>query len=609
MICENLQEFVALLERNNELIRVKVSVNPYLEITEITERMAKSPGGGKALLFEKVQGSDFSVLTNAFGSKKRLFLAFGGQTPDEIGKRLAQLLRRRPPETLLEKWQMLKAARGVNQFIPRKKTKRVPCQEIVLKENEVDLYRLPILHCWPKDAGPFITLPLVFTKSLSSPWTNVGMYRLQVFDKNTLGMHWHIHKDGAHIFSEYEKAGKLMEVAVAIGCDPVLTYAATSPLMPGMDEFFLAGFIRRKPVKIVPATGVNLFVPAEAEFILEGYIDPKESRLEGPFGDHTGYYTPADYYPVFHVKTITHRRKAIYATTVVGRPPMEDCYLGYATERIFLPLIQLLLPEIKDYRFPWEGVFHNLVIVAINKTYPGQAAKVMHGLWGLGQLSHTKIICVVDGETDLNDSVSLMKRILSSIDLEEDLYFTKGNLDALDHAANWPCFGGKLGIDATERLTTEPPRKNKNVKVESCLDKLSLMDNCFREVKVLFSDLPLAVYLFRVKKGEGKELHKMREVFWEKGIIKKGIVVFLDEEVNLADASYLLWKILGNIDPIRDISLKGNVLFVDATKKTSFNGYLRSWPEEVQGDPVVSRRVEAKLAEMSIPYLSGIGVK
>ena len=362
----NLGEFIARLEDEGELIRIKERVSPVLEITEFADRFSKSPNGGKALLFEDVEGSAFPVLINAFGSMKRISLALGSD-PDSLASRLEDILEQGPPGTIMEKLRLIPKAYSWSRFFPgTSRMKSPPCQEVVLTGSDVDLFSLPILKCWPKDGGRFVTLPVVISKGLSDSKRNVGMYRMQIYDRNTTGMHWHIHKDGSHHFHEYKKADRRMQLAVAIGTDPAVTYAATAPMPRGIDEMILAGFIRQESVPMVKGITVDIEVPAEAEFILEGYVDPEETRIEGPFGDHTGYYSLEDEYPVFHVTAITHRKNPVYSATVVGRPPMEDCYLALATERLFLPLIKKVMPEIKDYHLPLEGVFHNIVFVAID---------------------------------------------------------------------------------------------------------------------------------------------------------------------------------------------------------------------------------------------------
>ena len=403
---------------NGELKTISHPVSAVLEISKLTDAESKSPRGGKALYFEKVKDSPFPVATNLFGSSRRICLALGVDNLEHLGDRIREIIHMSPPKDLRDMLGMLTTAFSVSRFFPRKSRAKVPpCQQVVLKGDDINLFDLPILHCWPQDAGRFITLPLVITRSLSTGKRNVGMYRMQVFDRQTTGMHWHIHKDGSNYFNEYRKAGKRMPVAVAIGADPATIYAATAPMPRNVDEMILAGFIRNAPVAMTRCLTCDLEVPAEAEFILEGYVDPDELRREGPFGDHTGYYSLADDYPVFHVTAITHRKSPVYCATLVGRPPMEDCYLAKATERLFLPLLQTVFPEITDYWLPWEGVFHNIVIVSIKKEYPRHAQKVISGLWGQGQMSFCKAIIVVDETVDPKDPDQVMQRLVDNFDL------------------------------------------------------------------------------------------------------------------------------------------------------------------------------------------------
>jgi len=446
---QDLREFIKALEKKRLLQRVKAEVDPKLEITEITDRVCKS--GGPALLFENVKGYDMPVLTNAFGSLKRMAMALNTDNLDETGKELLNYLQ--PPElpnSLMDKLKVLPKLAQISSFLP-KKVKSGPCKEVINKENP-SLKKLPVLTCWPLDGGPFITLPLVFTKDPETGRRNVGMYRMQVFDERTTGMHWHIHKGAAE---HYRKKGEKMPVAVALGGDPASIYSATAPLPPGIDEMLFAGFLRKEPVEMVPCETVDLEVPARSEIVLEGYVDPVEKRVEGPFGDHTGYYSLADEYPVFHLTCITHRKNPIYPATIVGRPPMEDAYMGKATERIFLPLMQLQLPEIRDINMPPEGVFHNCVIVSIKKTYPGQAQKVMCALWGMGLMMLAKLIIVVDHDVDVQNLSEVMWRVFNNIDPERDTTVVKGPLDALDHSSPLPHYGSKMGIDATRKWPSE----------------------------------------------------------------------------------------------------------------------------------------------------------
>lgn len=604
---KNLGDFIRVLEAKRELIRIKAPVSSRFEIAEITDRVSKSEGGGKALLFERVYDSSFPVLTNAFGSEKRLALSLGGETPDQIGERIGKLLNPELPGTLKDKFRLLKQAFGLSRCLPRVvKMARPPCQEVILRGEKVDLAKLPILFSWPHDAGPFITFPVVLTKSLTTGKRNAGMYRLQVFDRNTTGMHWHPHKDGARFFREYERAGKKMEAAAAIGTDPAITYAATAPMPPGVEEMLLAGFIRRKSVKLVPAVTVDLEVPAEAEIILEGYINPGERRLEGPFGDHTGYYSLPDLYPVFHVTAITHRKNAIYSATVVGRPPMEDCYLALATERIFLPLLRTVMPEIRNYRLPWEGVFHNIAVVAIDKEYPGHAWKVIHGLWGSGQMSLCKAIVVVDGDAPLHDGTALLKNILSRIDLDRDVLITEGILDALDHASPRPIFGGKIGLDATNPIDGETPRKETAIdegiiSEEGILKELNALDDDFIGCRVLFADCSLPLLIFQIQKSPEKRGAFFREIL--ASTIRRGVAVLYDAHVDIQDDSLILWKGFNNVDPQRDIFIKDDMMVIDATEKSALDGHLRPWPGDIESGEEIKRRVDLRMEELGIACL------
>lgn len=452
----DLREFINALESRGMLKRIKTPVDCILEITEITDRVSKMEGKKNvALLFENVKGYDMPVLMNAFGSMERLALAFGVNDIEEIPNELREILRL-PYISLQNKMDLIHiiptAKRAIN--FP-KYVKKAPCQEVVITDNPT-LDKFPILKCWPQDGGPFITLPLVFTRNPKTGKRNVGMYRLQKYDGQTTGMHWHLHKDGASNYRAYQEMGKdKIEVAVAIGTDPVITYAATAPLPRDIDEMVFAGFLRKKSVEMVKCKTVDVEVPACSEIVLEGYVNIGETRREGPFGDHTGYYSLADDYPVFHITCITHRKNPIYSATIVGKPPMEDCFLAKATERIFLPLLQQTLPEIRDINFPLEGVFHDCVMVSIKKTYPQQAKKVMHAIWGMGQMMFTKMIIVVDEHVDVQKEKEVWWRVFNNIDAKHDIVMVEGPLDALDHSSPMAKWGTKIGIDATKTWPEE----------------------------------------------------------------------------------------------------------------------------------------------------------
>jgi 4-hydroxy-3-polyprenylbenzoate decarboxylase len=448
----DLRDWISLLEREGELVRVPAEVDPHLEVTEIVDRTVKS--GGPALLFENPKDSEHSLLINQFGTERRMCLAFGADSLDDVGRRLGDVLEMQPPQGLAEKVRGLKKLKSIADSQP-KSVRSGPVQEVVLTGDQVDLGRLPVQTCWPGDAAPFITLPAVITKDPRSGGRNVGMYRLQVLDRRTTAMHWQIHKDGR---ADYLLADGKLEVAVALGLDPVTAYAASAPLPKHVDELMLAGFLRGEPVELVRGKTVDLEVPANAEIVLEGYIARDELTEEGPFGDHTGYYTPPEPFPVFHVTAMTMRRGAIYPSIVVGKPPQEDAWLAKATERIFLPAIRMSVPEIVDYDLPVAGAFHNCCIVSIRKSYPGHAQKVMHAIWGLGLLSLTKAVVVVDEWVDVHDYEEVFFRAGANVDPKRDVLISEGPLDHLDHAPTLQFYGGKLGIDATHKGPEEGTR-------------------------------------------------------------------------------------------------------------------------------------------------------
>jgi 4-hydroxy-3-polyprenylbenzoate decarboxylase len=452
MAYRNLEEFLERLEARGDLLRIRQEVSPRLEISEIADRAVKSDG--PALLFENVAGSSIPVAINVFASRARMLEALEIPSYEAWAERLDFFLDPKPPEGLLEKLKAIPKVTELASVFP-KTVRSAPCQEVVETGGAVDITSMPVLTCWPQDAGPFITMPLVITRDPSTGKTNVGMYRMQVFDRNTTGMHWQKHKDGAGQARGYEREGRRMEVAVAIGADPATVFSAIAPLPPGLSEFLFSGFIRGEPVPLVAGKTVDLLVPAEAEIVLEGYVDPLERRREGPFGDHTGFYSLEDDFPVFHVTAMTRRRNPVYLTTIVGRPPMEDGFMGEAVERLFLPLVKKTIPEIVDMRLPVEGIFHNLALVAIDKRYPGHARKTMHAIWGTGQMMFTKTIVVLDADVNLTDPREVVWRALTAIDPERDVEIVRGPVDELDFASRLPCYGSKIGIDATRKWPTE----------------------------------------------------------------------------------------------------------------------------------------------------------
>ncbi|MFZ1878692.1 MAG: menaquinone biosynthesis decarboxylase [Gaiellaceae bacterium] len=471
MPTRDLREWIALLEREGELVRIAAEVDPYLEMTEIVDRTVRS--GGPALLFERPKGSAIPLLINQFGTEKRMCLAFGVERLDDIAEKLGDILEMQPPEGLAAKVRGLRTLKSIADSRP-KLVKRGRSQEVVLTGEDVDLGLLPVQTCWPGDAGPFITLPAVITHDPRNGQRNVGMYRMQVLGPRSTAMHWQIHKDGRadYLFTE----GR-MEIAVALGLDPISAYSASAPLPKHIDEFMLAGFLRDSPVELVKGVTVDLEVPADAEIVLEGYVERGASlAVEGPFGDHTGYYTPAEQFPVFNVTAMTMRKDAVYPSIVVGKPPQEDAWLGKATERIFLPAVKLTVPEIVDYDLPVAGAFHNLAIVSIRKAFPGHARKVMHAIWGLGMLSLTKGVVIVDEHVDVHDYEQVTFYVGANVDPKRDIVITEGPLDHLDHASTLQFIGGKIGIDATAKSPAEgardwPPEIEMSAEVQELVDR------------------------------------------------------------------------------------------------------------------------------------------
>lgn len=466
MALDTLGEFIEALESAGELVRVREPVKAQLELCEVADRAMKMAGGGPALLFENVvldtgARSEYPVAINLFGSMRRMQIALGVESLEEIGARISGLLEMKVPEGLLAKLALLPRLLEVGKFPPRVKSGTPSCQDIVMKGDDVDLDMLPIITCWPEDGGPYITLPMVISRDPKRGIRNVGMYRVQKLSRNTLAMHWQRHKVGAAHWREMAERGERMDVVIAVGGDPASVYSASAPLPPTVDEFLFAGFLRSSPVHLAKAVTCDLEVPADAEFVIEGYIDPAEPLVtEGPFGDHTGFYSEADLYPLVHVTALTMRKSPVYATTIVGRPPMEDFYLGHATERIFLPLLRLTLPEVVDYHMPAEGIFHNLVFVSIDKQFPGHAHKVMNALWGQGLMALAKVIIVVDKEVNVRDPKEAWWIALNNIDPERDTRFTMGPIDVLDHSSRAFTYGSKMGIDATRKWPEEGFTRN-----------------------------------------------------------------------------------------------------------------------------------------------------
>lgn len=594
----NLRAYLEALERRGELHRVRVPVSAELEIAEIADRVVKA--GGPALLFERVVGKDFPVAIGLFGTRARTAFALGVEDLDELARKVEALLALEPGKgglsALLGLLPKLPLLRG---FFPRR-VRRAPVQEVVWRGEEVDLRRLPVLKCWPLDGGPFLTLPLVITKDPETGELNLGMYRMQVLDRRSTAMHWQWHKVGRRHLEKAKRLGRRLEVAVALGGDPVLTYAATAPLppLPGVSEFHLAGFLRGAPIELAKGVTVDLPVPAEAEFVLEGYIDPEEPLVEeGPFGDHTGFYTPVDLYPRFHVTALTHRKGAIYPATIVGVPPMEDAYLIEATERLFLPALRLVLPEVVDYHMPPEGVAHNWVNVSLRKAYPGQAYKVAYGMLGLGQMMFAKVIVAVDADVPVKPGFAALLEALKHALPGRDTLLLRGPVDVLDHSSRAFAFGGKLVIDGTRKLPEEGGEAPFVPKAHPGLpEDPEVLDQ--RQWPGLWG-----VVLAKRRPHQAWEVaERLLSTPQSAGI---RLLLLADEDTALSPEE-LLWYVLNNIDPERDArvmtGVEGPVLVLDGTRKLPEEGFQRVWPERIRMDPKVKALVEARWAEYGLGW-------
>ncbi len=602
MAYKSLKEFVDELDRQGELIRIKELVNPDLEITEITDRFSKLPDGGKALLFENT-GTDFPVLINLFGSTKRMALSLGVDNLNDVCKEIDLLFKTftSPKGTFFDKIKVLPSLSKMAAWMPKIISGKGSCQEIV--DLSPDITKLPILKCWPFDGGRFITFPMVNTKDPVTGIRNVGMYRMQVFGPRETGMHWHQHKVGARHFEEYKKSGKLMPIAVALGGDPIYTYSATAPLPDNLDEYILAGFLRKKRVKLVRCITVDLEVPEDVDFVIEGYVDPSEELVwEGPFGDHTGFYSLADWYPQFHITCITHRKNAIYPATIVGVPPMEDAYIAKATERIFISPIKIsILPELQDMSLPVEGVAHNISIVRIKNSYPGHAYKVMNALWGAGQMMFNKILVAVDGDIDIHNPLQLAKVISNNVNPSTDIFFGKGPLDVLDHSSDQPSIGSKMFIDATYK-------NSENSIIYDLPDDESIAED--------FSPLPIGVAAFNVsliQKGisvvivaidkmiipNTKDLFS--NIFRMRSLRNLKTIIVVDKDLNINNIPMVIWYLAGNLEPQRDTYFYNNqtggtnhVVFDGTRKVYQADKPNRDWPNVVMMDKDTIKRIDQK---------------
>ena len=623
----NQQQFIDALEKEGELLRIKIFVDPKLEMAEITDRMSKEPGGGKALLFEN-SGFDFPVLMNAYGSEKRMCMALGVQHLDDVAKEIENLFKllAAPKDGLLDKLKMLPKLSQFASWMPTVKSGRGECQEIVMREP--DITKLPVITCWPKDGGPFVTLPVIHTKDPNTNTRNVGMYRMQIFGPTLTGMHWHKHKVSAKHFSEYKKLNKRMPVAVALGGDPVYAYSATAPLPENVDEYMLAGFLRKKKVELVRCiTQPDIEVPSDADFIIEGYVDPNDEMIwEGPFGDHTGYYSLPDWYPRFHITAVTHKKNPIYPATIVGIPPQEDAWLGKATERIFLaPIKMTLVPEIVDMDMPVEGVFHNLVIAKIQKDYAGQGQKVMNAMWGAGQMMFNKILVLVDGQIKIQDYGELAKYIFKNLNPATDIHFSQGPMDVLDHSCSKLGFGGKMCIDGTFKYDEELDEGyDSSIGPDSYRDERSIdvLKLNFPEIKevnnsLLKKEIPcLVISVKKNRRGHIKELHEQICALKETGGVK--MILYVEHTVDANDLPTALWRLCNNLDPRRDhilckshkeqetgnqpaTSTYASCMGFDGTRKTKeFDDFNRDWPNIIVADNATIKAVDEKWNDLNI---------
>ncbi len=603
MAYKDQNHFIEVLERAGELVRIKEYVNPELEITEITDRISKQYG--PALLFENT-GKEFPLLINSMGTEKRMAMALGVEKLDDLAGQIEQLFQTftSPKNSFIDKLKLLPQLGEVASWMPKTISGKGACQEVVMKDP--DITRFPILKCWPEDGGPFLTLPVIQTKDPNTGQRNVGLYRMQVFGPKLTAMHWHRHKVSARHFNEYKKLGKRMPVVVSLGGDPSYAYSATAPLPDGVDEFMLAGFIRKKRVELVKCLTQDMYVPADADIIIEGYIDPQEEFiLEGPFGDHTGYYSLADYYPKFHITAITHRKDAIYPATIVGIPPQEDAWIGKATERIFLaPIKMTMVPEIVDMVLPVEGVFHNLCIVKIKKDYPGQALKVMNSLWGAGQMMFTKMMIVVDGEVDIHNNLEVAQYISENTDPLNDLVFTQGPTDVLDHSCSTMAFGGKLGIDATKKLPEELAGRASLSTQHGTSTEITGVIEKFPEIRGINNTLMqrnisiVFISIEKNKKGHIKEIAP--KLFELESFSDVKVLIFLEHTLDVSDLADAVWRFANNVDPKRDHFIiepardgeSGHVVFDGTRKNKEFDGFTRDWPNILASDQQTISRID-----------------
>ncbi len=576
-----MKKTIDLLKKHNELTIIEEELDIYLEIPHLAYMEVKKKNGGKALLFtnpvdrKNSRSFDVPVLMNLFGSYRRTELLFG-RSIESVADEITKLLHMKPPENFGNKIAMLGDLLQLKNVFPKRLKKEGECQAVKKLGEDVNLYDLPVLTTWEQDGGPFITMGQVYTQSLDGGMVNLGMYRLQVYDKNHLGMHWQIHKDASHFFDQYQRAGKKMPVSIGIGGDPLYTWCATAPLPYGVNELLLYGFVKKEKAEVVKSITTPLYVPRDVDYVIEGWVDPQNMKIEGPFGDHTGYYTLEEPYPVMEVSAITHKKEPTFLATVVGKPPLEDKYMGWATERIFLPLLKTNAPDLIDYHMPENGVFHNLILAKMQPLYKGHAKQFMHVFWGAGQMSFVKHALFVDEKgPELSNYYSMVKYVLDRFS-PKMLFITEGITDALDHSSPEALIGGKLGIDATQKFEPTTPALLDDEKLLALVKERIPEAEDLRQY-MLMTPNPITVVTINKRR-------RVRECFELLDDLNEHlrIVVFVDVENNNIDNPYMLtWRIVNNLDAQRDIQIAGQSVYIDGTNKNKLDGFARRWPDDV----------------------------
>lgn len=591
MAYKDMQDFLKKLENAGELIYIDTPISRDLEITELSDRIMKSEDRNKAVVFTNVIDSDYPLCINIFGSDKRMSMALEVDNLNQIGDGIREFMELQNYKGLINQiFALPKLARLYFSFPSKLKFGKAPCQQVV--DEEVDLDRIPILKCWPQDGGRFFTMPLVFTKDPETGTQNVGMYRMQVFDKKTTGMHWHLHKDGKEIYEKYRKLGiKRMPVSVVVGSDPATIYSSTAPLPKMIDETMLSSYLRKRPLRLTKCLTNDIYVPANSEFVFEGYVDiDEEYRLEGPFGDHTGYYSLADMYPVFHIEKITHKKNPIFNATIVGMPPMEDCYLSLATERIFLPLLSLTVPEIKEMHLPFEAVFHNGALLRVETSYPKHASKIVNAMWGMGQMMYQKLMVVYDQTIDLRDYKIAFETFIRNVDFTSDILITEGPLDALDHSSKSKYHGARVGFDATLKEEDQLFGLNSNETIT--------IDNNYKTIEI---DNKIVAIAIQINKETPEDFITVKELIVNDPKLSQiKLAVIVDQYTDVSDYRYIAWRLFNNIDANRDFKINGKQLIIDATRKLPIENGGREWPDDIIMDQEIIDLVDSKFGDKDV---------